>query len=73
MRRVRHEGGIVPELTPRETEVLHRIAAGQSTLTMASEMNVTTETLRSYVKNVLVKLGAHNRVEAIVLAGRYGI
>jgi DNA-binding CsgD family transcriptional regulator len=73
MRRARHKVGIIPELTPRETEVLHRIAAGQSTSTMASEMNVTTETLRSYVKNVLVKLGAHNRVEAIALAGRYGI
>ncbi len=41
--------------------------------TMASEMNVTTETLRSYVKNVLAKLGARSRVEAASLAGRYGI
>lgn len=27
---------------------------------MAGEMNVTTETLRTYVKNVLAKLGAHS-------------
>lgn len=33
-------------LTPRETEVLRRIAAGQNTQKMAREMNVTTETLR---------------------------
>ena len=51
-------------LTPRETEVLRRIAAGQSTKTMAREMSVTTETLRTYVKNVLGKLGAHSRLEA---------
>jgi DNA-binding NarL/FixJ family response regulator len=46
-------------LTPREAEVLRRIAAGQGTKTMAREMNVTTETLRTYVKNVLAKLGVH--------------
>ncbi|MFY9927669.1 MAG: helix-turn-helix transcriptional regulator [Streptosporangiaceae bacterium] len=73
MRRVRPDGIILPVLTPRETEVLQRITAGQSTSTMASEMNVTTETLRSYVKNVLAKLGARSRVEAAALAGRYGI
>ena len=57
-------------LTPRETEVLRRIAAGQSTKTMAREMSVTTETLRTYVKNVLGKLGAHSRLEAAALASR---
>jgi two-component system, NarL family, nitrate/nitrite response regulator NarL len=57
-------------LTPRETEVLQRIAAGQNTKTMAREMNVTTETLRTYVKNVLGKLGAHSRLEAAALASR---
>ena len=59
-------------LTPRETEVLRRIAAGQSTKTMAREMSVTTETLRTYVKNVLGKLGAHSRLEAAALASRAG-
>jgi two-component system nitrate/nitrite response regulator NarL len=62
----------VPALTPRETEVLRRIAAGQSTKTMAREMSVTTETLRTYVKNVLGKLGAHSRLEAAALASRAG-
>jgi two-component system nitrate/nitrite response regulator NarL len=59
-------------LTPRETEVLRRIAAGQSTKMMAREMSVTTETLRTYVKNVLGKLGAHSRLEAAALASRAG-
>ena len=59
-------------LTPSETEVLRRIAAGQSTKTMAREMSVTTETLRTYVKNVLGKLGAHSRLEAAALASRAG-
>jgi DNA-binding NarL/FixJ family response regulator len=59
-------------LTPREAEVLERIAAGQGTKTMACEMNVTTETLRTYVKNVLAKLGAHSRLEAAALVSRPG-
>lgn len=55
-------------LTPRETEVLHRIVAGQSTKQMASEMNVATSTLRSYIKSILVKLGAHSRLQAAAIA-----
>jgi DNA-binding CsgD family transcriptional regulator len=37
---------------------------------MAGEMNITTETLRTYVKNVLAKLGAHSRLEAAALASK---
>jgi len=51
-------------LTPREKEVLHRIVVGQSTTQMSREMNISTSTLRSYVKNLLAKLGVHSRLEA---------
>ena len=64
------ERDLLSVLTPRETEVLKRITAGQSTRKMACEMNVTTETLRTYVKNVLGKLGAHTRLEAAALASK---
>jgi two-component system nitrate/nitrite response regulator NarL len=57
-------------LTSRETEVLRRIVAGQSTRQMSREMNVATSTLRTYVRNMLAKLGAHTRLEAAVLATR---
>lgn len=57
-------------LTPRELEVLRRISAGQNTATMVQEMAVTTATLRTYVKNVLAKLGARSRLEAANLASR---
>jgi DNA-binding NarL/FixJ family response regulator len=63
--------GPLSTLTPREAEVLRRIAAGQNTKKMAGEMNVTTETLRTYVKKVLAKLGAHSRLEAATLASRH--
>ena len=57
-------------LTPRETEVLRRIVAGQKTARMAREMNVATSTMRSYVKSILAKLGAHSRLQAAAIARR---
>src|ERR1051326_4960302 len=61
------------ELTPRESEVLRRIVAGQGTLQMAREMNISASTLRTYVKNLLSKLGTHSRLQAAALASREGL
>ena len=58
----------ISSLTPREAEVLRRIVVGHNTKKMALEMNVTTETLRTYVRNVLAKLGVHSRLEAAAIA-----
>ena len=57
-------------LTPREAEVLRRIVEGQDTRQMAAEMNISLSTLRTYVKNVLAKVGAHTRLEAAAVASR---
>jgi two-component system nitrate/nitrite response regulator NarL len=51
-------------LTRREKEVLQRIVAGQSTVQMSRGMNISTSTVRSYVKDIFAKLGAHTRLEA---------
>jgi two-component system, NarL family, nitrate/nitrite response regulator NarL len=61
---------LLGRLTPREKQVLRRIVAGQSTEQMASEMDVATSTLRSYIKNILAKLGAHSRLQAAAIASR---
>jgi two-component system, NarL family, nitrate/nitrite response regulator NarL len=58
------------KLTPRETEVLQRIVAGQDTAQMVREMDIATSTLQTYVKNVLAKLGAHSRLQAAAVASR---
>src|SRR5579859_3562629 len=58
----------VGALTPRETEVLRRIVAGQSTSQMASEMDIAISTLRGYIKSILAKLGAHSRLQAAAIA-----
>jgi two-component system, NarL family, nitrate/nitrite response regulator NarL len=59
-------------LTPRETQVLRRIVAGQGTGQMAREMDLATSTLRSYIKSILAKLGAHSRLQAAAIASRAG-
>jgi two-component system nitrate/nitrite response regulator NarL len=59
-------------LTPREAQVLRRIVAGQSTGQMAREMDLAISTLRSYIKSILAKLGAHSRLQAAAIASRAG-
>jgi two-component system nitrate/nitrite response regulator NarL len=71
--RDRGPGGGPPVLTPREQEVLCRMAVGRSTAQMAEEMNIEVSTLRTYVKNVLTKLGAHSRLQAVAVATREGL
>jgi DNA-binding NarL/FixJ family response regulator len=57
-------------LTPREKDVVRRMVAGQSTAQMAHEMRVEVSTVRTYVKNVLTKLGVHSRLQAAALVTR---
>lgn len=61
------------ELSPREKEILARIVGGQSTRQMSHAMNITVDTVRTYVKNVLTKLGAHSRLQLAALASRNGL
>jgi two-component system nitrate/nitrite response regulator NarL len=60
-------------LTPREKDVLRRMVAGQGTAQIAHEMNIEVSTVRTYVKNVLTKLGVHSRAQAIAKAYRSGL
>jgi two-component system, NarL family, nitrate/nitrite response regulator NarL len=61
------------ELSPREREIVARILSGQSTRQMAFAMNITVDTVRTYVKNVLAKFGAHSRLQLAALASRDGV
>jgi DNA-binding NarL/FixJ family response regulator len=60
-------------LSPREKEIVARIAEGQSTEQMSFAMNITVGTVRTYVKNVLAKLGAHSRLQLAALAAPHGL
>jgi DNA-binding NarL/FixJ family response regulator len=57
-----------PDLTPREADVLERIAAGRSNPEIAAELFLTVPTVKSYVNQVFAKLGVRTRAQAVALA-----
>jgi DNA-binding NarL/FixJ family response regulator len=54
-----------PELTPREADVLTRIADGRTNPEIAAELFLTVPTVKSYVNQVFAKLGVRSRAEAV--------
>ncbi len=54
-----------PELTPREADVLTRIAEGRTNPEIAAELFLTVPTVKSYVTQVFAKLGVRSRAEAV--------
>ncbi len=59
-------------LSPREVEVITQVAAGGSNKEVAARLGVTEETVKTHMKSILVKLGASDRVQAVVIALRRG-
>lgn len=59
-----YSGGDNP-LTEREQEVLGLVADGKNTKEIASELYLSTGTVRNYISTILDKLGVSNRIEAI--------
>jgi len=58
----------VPQLSPREREIMHLMAEGRTAEAIADEISVSVETVRTHVRNVIRKLQARNRVHAIAIA-----
>lgn len=73
MRQVRTAGKSPTDLTDRELEVLQLMAGGASTDSMASTLFVSAHTIRSHVRHILEKLGAHSKLEAVAVAIREGL
>jgi LuxR family maltose regulon positive regulatory protein len=57
-------GGGEPGLTPREVEVLHRIASGDSNKHIARALDLSLHTVKRHVANILDKLDAQTRGQA---------
>ena len=60
-----------PDLTPRQAEVLRLLEQGRSTKQIASELHVSTETVRNHVRHLFRALGVNSRLEAVA-AARHG-
>jgi DNA-binding NarL/FixJ family response regulator len=61
------------DLTARELEVLDLIAKGNSNKVVASILSITEPTVKGHVSNILSKLGAGDRTQAVTLAIQRGI
>lgn len=61
------------DLTSRELEVLQLLAEGATTDRLAEQLFISKHTARSHVRNILAKLGAHSKLEAVAVAARAGI
>ncbi|QNE90111.1 GAF domain-containing protein [Corynebacterium incognita] len=60
------------KLSARELDVLSCVALGHTNVEAAAEMGIGAETVKSYLRSVMRKLGAHTRYEAVNAARRIG-
>ena len=70
-RRDRSEAPV--SLTARESQVLHLLAEGTDTASIARTLGISRHTCRDYVATILSKLGAHSQLEAVAIATRRGL
>ncbi|MBA4023253.1 MAG: helix-turn-helix transcriptional regulator [Gordonia sp.] len=59
-------------LTPRQLEVLSLVAMGFGNRVVADRLGLTVDTVKTYLRAAMVRLGAHNRHEAVVKARAAG-
>jgi DNA-binding NarL/FixJ family response regulator len=57
-------------LSPREQTVFALICHGMNDKSIARELDIAPETVKSHAKNILTKLRAKNRAEAVALLYR---
>lgn len=69
-----HRHNPLPDtLTEREVRLLQLMADGLSNKEIAVALSVSENTVKYHLKNILQKLGVHNRTEAVVQAMRLGM
>jgi LuxR family maltose regulon positive regulatory protein len=59
---------LIEPLTPRELEVLHLLAAGDSNQTIADKLVITVRAVKKHTGNIYGKLGVRSRTQAVARA-----
>jgi DNA-binding NarL/FixJ family response regulator len=65
--------GVGQSLSRRELEVLNVMAEGGSDKEIADRLTISHNTVRKHVQNIIRKLDAHSKLEAVVNAVRHGV
>ena len=60
-------------LTPREREILAALAEGLGDKAIAQRLNISEKTVRNHMTRLLDELGVESRLQALILAIRYGV
>jgi DNA-binding CsgD family transcriptional regulator len=60
-------------LTPREMEILHLVARGETDRRIADRLYLSRRTVNSHVSNILAKLDVPSRRAAVIVAARIGL
>ena len=66
-------GDLISPLTKREIEILEYIAKGFLNKQIASELDISEQTIKNHVTSILRKLNANARTEAVVIGIKRGI
>jgi len=66
-------GGGQERLSARERQVLARVVQGLSNHEIAGELMVSVDTVKTHVRNVLLKLRARGRIQAVVIGLKLGL
>lgn len=69
----RRSRGLGSNLTARELEILGMLADGVSNASIAEGLTLSLNTVRNHVQNIITKLGAHSKLEAVANAAKEGI
>jgi DNA-binding NarL/FixJ family response regulator len=65
--------GVGADLSPRELEVLELLTTGATNRSIADDLFLSVNTVRNHVQQILQKLDAHSKLEAVATAVREGI
>ena len=60
----------IPELSPRQREILESITRGLSNAQIALQLDISAESVKTHMSKLFAKLGAANRAEATMIAAR---
>ena len=60
-------------LSPREKQILQRVANGATTKEVAHDLHISPHTVKTHLERIFEKLGANDRAQAVAIAIRKGI